>query len=54
MKFCENYFKIINEAKRQITSRREDHDISILKEPDKNAEGIYKVQDDKIILSKIV
>src|ERR1044072_3588381 len=53
--FCENYDKVIYGIKHQLTLRRKEHDNdAILKSSDKDSEGIYKVPDGKIILSKIV
>lgn len=52
--FCENYDKVIYGVKHQLTLRRKEYDSDvILKSPDKNDDGIYKVPDGKIILSKI-
>lgn len=53
--FCENYDKVIYGIKHQLTLRRkEDDNDAILKSLDKDADGIYKVPDGKIILSRIV
>ena len=53
--FCENYDKVIYGIKHQLTLRRtKDGNDAILKSPDKDGEGNFKVPDGKIILSKII
>lgn len=53
--FCENYNKVIYGVKHQLTLRRgKDDDNALLKSPDKNEEGIYKVPDGKVIITKII
>ena len=50
----ENYDKVIYGIKHQLTLRRkDDNDDAILKSLDKNDEGVFKVPDGKIILSKL-
>lgn len=53
--FCENYDKVIYGIKHQLTLRREkDGNDAILKSPDKDDGGNFKVPNGNIILSKLI
>lgn len=54
--FCENYDKVIYGIKHQLSLRRtkQDDGDAILKSPEKNDEGLDKVPDGKIIITKLI